>query len=164
MSEHVGREMLSTYSASLFSLLRPGGRLVNHAISRRPGPPGGYSRTSFIDRYVFPDGELQPLAVMVEELEEAGFEVRDVESLREYYAQTLRAWVANLEGDWDRAVQLTSPGRARVWRLYMAGSALAFEGNRIGVNQVLAVRADGRGVSGMPRTRAARAPVAGPDF
>jgi cyclopropane-fatty-acyl-phospholipid synthase len=163
MSEHVGQVMLPTYSADLFALLRPGGRLLNHAISRRPGSPGGFSRTSFIDRYVFPDGELQPLAVMVEALEEAGFEVRDVESLREHYALTLRAWVANLEANWDRAVQLTSPGRARVWRLYMAGSALGFEGNRIGVNQVLAVRPHVRGVSGMPRTRASLlAPVTNP--
>ena len=154
MAEHVGQAMLPTYSADLFALLRPGGRLLNHAISRRPGSPGHFSRTSFIDRYVFPDGELEPMAVMVEALEGAGFEVRDVESLREHYALTLRAWVANLEANWDRAVQLTSAGRARVWRLYMAGSALAFEGNRIGVNQVLAVRPDVRGVSGMPRTRA----------
>ena len=154
MAEHVGQAMLPTYSADLFALLRPGGRLLNHAISRRPGSPGGFSRTSFIGRYVFPDGELEPLAVMVEALEDAGFEVRDVESLREHYALTLRTWVANLEANWDRAVELTSPGRARVWRLYMAGSALAFEGNRIGVNQVLAVRPDVHGVSGMPRTRA----------
>jgi cyclopropane-fatty-acyl-phospholipid synthase len=128
--------------------------LLNHAISRRPGPPEGFSRTSFIDRYVFPDGELEPLSVMVGALEEAGFEVRDVESLREHYALTLRAWVANLEANWDHAVELSTAGRARVWRLYMAGSALAFEGNRIGVNQVLAVRPEVRGVRGMPRSRA----------
>lgn len=154
MAEHVGRAMLSTYSAGLFDLMRPGGRLLNHAISRRPGQVARFSRTSFIDRYVFPDGELQPMAGMVEALEHAGFEVRDVESLREHYALTLRAWVANLEANWDKAVQLTSAGRARVWRLYMAGSALAFEGNRIGVNQVLAVRPDARGFSGMPLGRA----------
>ncbi|HEY8655039.1 MAG TPA: cyclopropane-fatty-acyl-phospholipid synthase family protein [Dermatophilaceae bacterium] len=163
MAEHVGRAMLPTYSAELFGLLRPGGRLLNHAISRRPGELERFSRTSFIDRYVFPDGELQPMAAMVEALEDAGFEVRDVESLREHYALTLRAWVANLEANWDRAVELTSAGRARVWRLYMAGSALAFEGNRIGVNQVLAVRPDVRGVSGMPRSRASLlAPVVTP--
>src|SRR5665811_995322 len=154
MAEHVGRAMLPTYSAELFGLLRPGGRLLNHAISRRPGELGRFSRTSFIDRYVFPDGELQPMAAMVEALEDAGFEVRDVEALREHYALTLRAWVANLEANWDRAVELTTAGRARVWRLYMAGSALAVEGNRIGLNQVLAVRPEVRGVSGMPRSRA----------
>lgn len=163
MSEHVGQAMLPTYYKDLFALLRPGGRLLNHAISRRPGSPEGFSRTSFIDRYVFPDGELQPMSVMVEAMEDVGFEVRDVESLREHYAMTLRAWVANLEANWDRAVELASPGRARVWRLYMAGSALAFEANRIGVNQVLAVRPDARGVSGMPRSRASLlAPVVTP--
>ena len=154
MSEHVGQAMLPTYYKDLFALLRPGGRLLNHAISRRPGSPEGFSRTSFIDRYVFPDGELQPMSVMVEAMEDVGFEVRDVESLREHYAMTLRAWVANLEANWDRAVELASPGRARVWRLYMAGSAFGFEANRLGVNQVLAVRPARRGVSGMPRTRA----------
>ena len=154
MAEHVGHDLLPTYSANLFSLLSPGGRLLNHAISRRPGPSERYERTSFIGRYVFPDGELEPLSVMVGALEDAGFEVRDVESLREHYALTLRAWVANLEAGWDRAVELSTAGRARVWRLYMAGCALAFEGNRIGVNQVLAVRPEARGLSGMPRTRA----------
>ena len=161
MSEHVGKAMLPTYSEELFRLLRPGGRLLNHAISRRPGPSDGFSRTSFIDRYVFPDGELEPMATMVEAMEEVGFEVRDVESLREHYALTLRAWVANLEASWDRAVELTSPGRARIWRLYMAGSALGFEANRLGVNQVLAVRPDPRGGSRMPLTRASLLALAG---
>ena len=155
MAEHVGAEMLPVYAADLFALLRPEGRLLNHAISRRPGPRTAFSKTSFIDRYVFPDGELEPMALMIESLEGVGFEVRDVESLREHYALTLRQWVANLEADWDEAVRLTSAGRARIWRLYMAGSALAFEGNHIGINQVLAVKPSSRGASGLPRTRAA---------
>jgi cyclopropane-fatty-acyl-phospholipid synthase len=145
--------MLPTYAAELFALLRPGGRLLNHAISRRPGDAPKFSKTSFIDRYVFPDGELEPMGVMVTAIEGAGFEVRDVESLREHYALTLRAWAANLERDWDEAVRLTSAGRARVWRLYIAGSALAFEAGRIGINQVLAVKPGPDGASGMPRTR-----------
>ena len=153
MAEHVGADMLPTYAADLFALLRPQGRLLNHAISRRPGSPAAFDKTSFIDRYVFPDGELEPLAVMVEAIEGAGFEVRDVESLREHYALTLRAWVANLEANWDEAVRLTSAARARIWRLYMAGSALAFEDNRLGVNQVLAVKPGDRGRSALPRTR-----------
>ncbi|MFL6168988.1 MAG: class I SAM-dependent methyltransferase [Ornithinibacter sp.] len=156
MAEHVGLSQLGEYAAHLHALLSPGGRLLNHAISRRPGPPGDPTgdKTSFIDRYVFPDGELHPVATMVDVLESAGFEVRDVESLREHYAHTLRAWVANLEQDWDEAVRLSSPGRARIWRLYMAGSALAFQSNRLGVNQVLAVRPGPGGTSGLPRTRA----------
>ena len=155
MAEHVGLSQLGEYATHLHDLLAPGGRLLNHAISRRPGPPDDPKgdRTSFIDRYVFPDGELHPLSTMVDVLESAGFEVRDVESLREHYAHTLRAWVANLEQHWDQAVSLSSAGRARVWRLYMAGSALGFRSNRLGINQVLAVKPDARGHSGMPATR-----------
>jgi len=151
MAEHVGREPYLDYARTLLGLLRPGGRLLNHQIARRPGPPR--EGVSFIQAYVFPDGELSPLADTVAALEEAGFEMRDVESLREHYALTLRRWVANLEQEWDRAVELASVGRARVWRLYMAGSALAFEAGRIGVNQVLAVRPGPGGRSGMPLTR-----------
>ncbi len=81
------------------------------------------------------------------------FEVRDVESLREHYGRTTRAWVANLESDWDRAVSLVGRPRARIWQLYLAGSALAFEANRISVHQVLAVKTDRNGGSGMPSTR-----------
>ncbi len=155
MAEHVGLSQIGEYAAHLYALLAPQGRLLNHAISRRPGPPGDPKgdKTSFIDRYVFPDGELHPLSVMVDVLESAGFEVRDVESLREHYADTLRAWVANLEQNWDQAVGLSSAGRARVWRLYMAGSALGFASNRLGVNQVLALKPGPRGASGLPRTR-----------
>ncbi|AWE50717.1 MULTISPECIES: SAM-dependent methyltransferase [Streptomyces] len=151
MAEHVGAERYLEYADVLFRLLKPGGRLLNHQIGRRPQrDESSYQVDEFIDAYVFPDGELQPIGVTVAQLERAGFEVRDVEALREHYALTLRRWVANLEDRWDRAVKLTGPGRARVWRLYMAASALAFERNRIGVNQVLAVRTPDSGESGMP--------------
>jgi cyclopropane-fatty-acyl-phospholipid synthase len=153
MAEHVGTEKYSQYARALYSLLKPEGRLLNHQIARRPGPRS--SRPTFISSYVFPDGELAPVGTTVSLLEEAGFEVRDVESLREHYARTLRCWVANLEASWDDAVRLASPSRARVWRLYMAGCALAFEANRIGVNQIVAVRTTAEGRSGMPVTRAA---------
>ncbi|CAM5234897.1 Cyclopropane-fatty-acyl-phospholipid synthase OS=Streptomyces violarus OX=67380 GN=FHS41_006859 PE=3 SV=1 [Streptomyces violarus] len=155
MAEHVGAERYLDYATDLHGLLKPGGRLLNHQIARRPQrDETAYDADAFIDSYVFPDGELQPIGVTVAQLERAGFEVRDVESIREHYALTLRRWVARLEADWQRAVHLTSPGRARVWRLYMAASALAFEHNRIGVNQVLAVRTPESGESGMPlRTR-----------
>ncbi|MEU9468240.1 cyclopropane-fatty-acyl-phospholipid synthase family protein [Streptomyces avermitilis] len=151
MAEHVGAEQYLEYARDLYALLKPGGRLLNHQIARRPQhDESTYSVDEFIDAYVFPDGELAPVGGTVTQLERAGFEVRDVESLREHYALTLRRWVANLEAQWVRGVRLTSPGRARVWRLYMAASALAFEHNRIGVNQVLAVRTPESGASGMP--------------
>ncbi|MFJ8489277.1 class I SAM-dependent methyltransferase [Streptomyces sp. NPDC094038] len=155
MAEHVGAERYLEYARELYRLLKPGGRLLNHQIARRPQhDESAYNVDEFIDAYVFPDGELAPVGTTVTQLERAGFEVRDVESIREHYARTLRRWVANLEAEWPRAMRLTGPGRARVWRLYMAASALAFEHNRIGVNQVLAVRTPDSGASGLPlRTR-----------
>jgi cyclopropane-fatty-acyl-phospholipid synthase len=155
MAEHVGRDQLPGYAGRLLALLRPGGRLLHHAIARGPaaGPDLGPDQRSFLTRYVFPDGELQPLATHVQVLEEAGFEVRDVEGLREHYALTCRAWVSNLERRWEDAVRLSSPGRARVWRLYLAGSALAFEDRRVGVNQVLAVKPGGSEQDRLPLRR-----------
>ncbi|MFC9298223.1 class I SAM-dependent methyltransferase [Streptomyces sp. NPDC057011] len=155
MAEHVGAERYREYARTLHALLSPGGRLLNHQIARPPEPDEeAYRIDEFIDAYVFPDGELSPLGTTVGELERAGFEVRDVEALREHYALTLRAWVARLEAHWEEAVRLTSPGRARVWLLYMAASALGFEHGRLGVNQVLAVRPADGGASGLPlRTR-----------
>ncbi|GGU94764.1 cyclopropane-fatty-acyl-phospholipid synthase [Streptomyces albospinus] len=150
MAEHVGRARYAEYASSLYALLKPGGRLLNHQIARRPlADEETYRVDEFIDRYVFPDGELAPVGRTAGQLEEAGFEVRDMEAIREHYALTLRQWVANLEAHWAAAVRLTSPGRARVWRLYMAACALSFERNRIGVNQVLAVRTPDSGASGL---------------
>ncbi|WP_329559561.1 cyclopropane-fatty-acyl-phospholipid synthase family protein [Streptomyces uncialis] len=152
MAEHVGAERYLEYSRHLHGLLRPGGRLLNHQIARPPRTDEtAYHVDEFIDAYVFPGGELAPVGTTVGLLERAGFEVRDLESIREHYALTLRGWVAQLEAHWAAAVRLTSPGRARVWRLYMAASALAFERNRIGVNQILAVRTPESGASGLPR-------------
>ncbi|MET9551481.1 cyclopropane-fatty-acyl-phospholipid synthase family protein [Streptomyces sp. NPDC006645] len=151
MAEHVGSVRYREYADDLFALLKPGGRLLNHQIARRPEKDESqYHIDDFIDAYVFPDGELAPLGRTLATLEEAGFEARDVESLREHYALTLRHWVRNLEKHWPEAVRATSPGRARVWRLYMAASALSFEHNRIGVNQILAVRPRESGDSSLP--------------
>lgn len=149
MFEHVGESRLAEYFGRLHALLVPGGRLLNHGISRPPGERSRFSRNGFIDRYVFPDGELHEVGRVVSVIQEAGFEVRHVESLREHYARTLRAWVANLEGSWDRAVELVGPARARIWRLYMAASAVNFEDNRNQIHQVLAVKPEA-GRSGMP--------------
>ncbi len=149
----MGTGPYAEYAGTLYRHLKPGGRLLNHQIAAiHPEPEPAYR--TFIDAYVFPDGELAPLGTTVSLIEEAGFEVRDVQTLREHYARTLRAWVGNLESQWSDAVRLSSPGRARVWRLYMAASALAFEAGRIGVNQVLAVRPHRDGASDMPPTRA----------
>jgi cyclopropane-fatty-acyl-phospholipid synthase len=136
MSEHVGREQLGHYVSKLHGLLRPGGLLLNHAISWNAGPTED-DPDSFIPRYVFPDGEMLSLSDMVVALEGGRFEVLDVEALRRHYALTLRAWVRNLEENWDEAVRLAGAGRARIWRLYMASSALGFENGLTGVNQVL---------------------------
>ncbi|MFF9349584.1 class I SAM-dependent methyltransferase [Streptomyces sp. NPDC014734] len=151
MAEHVGAVRFREYADDIYALLRPGGRLLNHQIARRPErDESAYHVDDFIDAYVFPDGELAPVGRTMTILEEAGFEARDVESIREHYALTLRGWVANLEKHWNRAVRTTSAGRARVWRLYMAASALSFEHNKIGVNQILAVRPAAGGASRMP--------------
>jgi cyclopropane-fatty-acyl-phospholipid synthase len=151
MFEHVGSARTAEYFRVIRALLRPEGRLLNHAISSIGGSVMGPK--SFIARYVFPDGELLDVGEVVLAMERAGFEVRDVESLREHYAKTLRHWVGNLEANWDRAVALVGPARARIWRLYMAASALGFEDGGIAVHQVLGVVPDPAGNSAMPATR-----------
>ncbi len=151
MAEHVGERKMDDYFAILHSLLRPGGRMLNHAISAVGG--SRLRRRGFVYRYVFPDGELLDVGNTVLSMERAGFEVRDVESLREHYAATLREWVANLERNWDQAVDLVGEGRARVWLLYMSGSINSFEDNSIAIHQVLGVVPEPTGASHMPRTR-----------
>lgn len=151
MSEHVGHAKILEYFGHLRSVLRPQGRLLNHAITA----PGGsvLGRNSFVGRYVFPDGELIDVGNVVLAMEANGFEVRDVESLREHYARTLRCWVENLESNWDRAVALVGEARAKVWQLYMAGSAVRFDAGHIAIHQVLGVVPASRGESGMTATR-----------
>ena len=153
MFEHVGSSKSAEYFGTMRRLLGPQGRLLNHAISSVGGSRIG-SR-SFIGRYVFPDGELLDVGRVVLAMEEAGFEVRDVESLREHYAKTLRAWVGNLQQHWEAAVAEVGVRRARVWQLYMAASANGFEDGGISVHQVLGVLSKPDGRSGMPSTRSA---------
>ena len=155
MFEHVGLSQLGRYFEQLRSLLRPEGRILNHAISRPAGRYSGFDKDSFIARYVFPDGELHEVGAVITAMQEHGFEVRDVHSLREHYARTLRRWVANLETNWEGAVQHVGPSRARIWLLYMAGSAVNFEAGRLNVHQVLGVKPSPRGTSGMPARRPA---------
>lgn len=160
MSEHVGDAHLPEYADTLFRVLRPQGRLLNHAIAAVGSVAARGERidahmSGFIERYIFPDGEILPLSRTLDAFERAGLEVRDTEALREHYALTLRAWVSRLRGEWSRAVELVGEPRARTWLLYLAGSALGFEEvGRLTIHQVLAVRPGYDGVSGMPRTRA----------
>jgi cyclopropane-fatty-acyl-phospholipid synthase len=151
MSEHVGHRQIDQYFRTLRNVLGERGRLLNHAISSTGGSKLG--RTSFVGRYVFPDGELMDVGETLLAMERAGFEVRDIESLREHYARTLRAWVANLEDNWHDAVQMVGEARAKIWRLYMAGSAVGFDGGGISLHQVLGVVADATGDAAMPATR-----------
>ncbi|MGI9604613.1 MAG: class I SAM-dependent methyltransferase [Acidimicrobiales bacterium] len=144
MAEHVGGEgELRSYFDQIARLLAPKGRVLNHAISRAATFEGS-GRNGFIQRYVFPDGELHEIGRSISTMQEASFEVLHMENLRLHYARTLRAWVGNLEDNWDEAVAEVGRGRAMVWRLYMAGSAVAFERGEIQINQVLAVH-EGRG-------------------
>ena len=149
MSEHVGARELGGYAAALVERLRPGGRLLNHCITRPSGRQG--ARTgAFIDRYIFPDGELEAPGTVISALHDHGLEVRHEESLREHYALTLKAWSENLERRWPEAVAEVGERRARVWRLYMAVSRVGFDLNRIQIHQVLGVRTGAGGRSGMP--------------
>ena len=152
MFEHVGKVRTAQYFETLHGLLEPGGRLLNHAISEQGGSK--LRPWSFLGRYVFPDGELLDVGDVVLAMQRAGFECRDVESLREHYARTLRSWVANLEANWEVAVAKVGIARAKIWQLYMAGSVIGFENGGIGVHQVLGVVPDA-GRSGMPPTRSA---------
>jgi cyclopropane-fatty-acyl-phospholipid synthase len=104
-------------------------------------------------RYVFPDGALIDVGEVVLAMQRAGFEVRDVESLREHYSKTLHAWVENLQEHWDEAVAAVGPGRARIWHVYMAASADGFDDGGLAVHQVLGVKPFADGRSGMPASR-----------
>lgn len=148
LTEHIGRANLASYFGSLRARLRPEGRLLNHCITQPRTPTRRLD--PFIARYVFPDGQLEPVGLLVGEMNDAGFEVRHEENLREHYALTLHAWGANLERHWDEAVAEVGIGRARVWRLYMAACALGFERDNIQLHQVLGVRVSDHGRSGFP--------------
>lgn len=158
MFEHVGASQLEAYFERLRSLLREGGRLLNHQIGRPPQARTrlGRERTAinrrgFMHRYVFPNGELHEVGSLTRSMQEMGFEVRHMESLREHYARTLQQWCLNLDDNWDEAVKLVGEGRARVWKLYMATSGAAFAMNRIQVHQILGVATnESTGVSKMP--------------
>jgi cyclopropane-fatty-acyl-phospholipid synthase len=135
MVEHVGLGHLPEYFRHLRSLLAAGGQLLNHGIVTRARKRA--RGTSFVRTYVFPDGELHKVEDAIESAEDAGFELRDVDALRQSYALTLTRWVANLEANAEAARALAGDRTYRIWRLYMAGSVVAFERANIAVDQLL---------------------------
>jgi cyclopropane-fatty-acyl-phospholipid synthase len=154
MVEHVGRERLAEYFSRAHRALRPGGLFLNHGIVQQGRDGKGYRASDdFIGRYVFPDGDLVAVDATTRAAESVGFEVRDVENLREHYARTLRAWGANLDEFRARAVDTTDARTERIWRLYMAGSARSFALGRMGLMQTLLGKPREDGVTDIPATR-----------
>jgi cyclopropane-fatty-acyl-phospholipid synthase len=153
MFEHVGREKLPEYFKAACALLEPGGLFLNHGIAdesshRRQGRIGG-----FVGQFVFPDGELVHIGEALVVAERAGFEVRDVENLREHYMRTLRMWVNNIERNRSAAIAQVGEQTYRIWRLYMAGSAQGFRTGRLGIFQSLLAKPHLDGGVDLPLTR-----------
>ena len=152
MFEHVGLANLPVYNATVMRVLRPGGLFLNHGITH---DSEGWQRTidtEFINRYVFPDGELDTVSNIQRRMEQTGFEIHDVEALRPHYAMTLRHWVSRLETHREEALQYVGESAYRVWRLYMAACAREFELGGTGIYQILASKRD-HGISPVPLTR-----------
>lgn len=164
MVEHVGREQLKPYFSTVFQLLHPGGLFLNHGITWVAEPEhGGLSRLlprwdwregAFMDRYVFPDGDLVSLNMVIGAAESAGFDTRDVENLREHYAMTLRHWIRRLEDSVEAIIGLVGERMYRTWRLYMSGCASRFATGRMALDQVLLAKPDPLGRVQLPLTRA----------
>ena len=140
MGEHVGAAQYPRFCSALHHLLRPGGRLLIQQMSRGGRAPGG---GPFIESYIAPDMHMRPVGDTVRLIENAGFEVTGVQGLREHYVRTIRGWLDNFEANLPEIAKLLTAEQVRVWRLYLAGSALAFEEGRMGVDQILAVRKPG---------------------
>jgi cyclopropane-fatty-acyl-phospholipid synthase len=149
MGEHVGQKNYPTYASVLRRSVRPGGRVLIQQMSRSGKWPGG---GPFIESFIAPDMWMRPVGETVAFLERAGLEVRDVHGMREHYVQTVAGWLANFEAHADRLAELTSPEVVRVWRLYLVGGSMAFRDGRMGVDQILMVRPDGRHDLPMLRT------------
>jgi cyclopropane-fatty-acyl-phospholipid synthase len=152
MFEHVGAALLPAYFAQAWRLLKPGGVFLNHGIANRASdkPMRG---PSFSQKYVFPDGELVPINVTLHAAEGSGFEVRDVESLREHYALTLRNWIRRLEAHHKEALKFVDEPTYRVWRLFLSASAYGFSIGRLNLYQALLIKPGPGGESGLPLTR-----------
>ncbi|MDQ6688674.1 MAG: cyclopropane-fatty-acyl-phospholipid synthase family protein [Actinomycetota bacterium] len=154
MGEHVGQANYPTYVEALRRNVAPGGRVLVQQMSR-PGKNGGKHPGGgpFIESFIAPDMHMRPVGETVSMIEDGGLEVRDVHALREHYVRTVAAWIDTFEANQDRVLELVGPEVARVWRLYLVGGAMAFRDGRMGVDQILAVRPDDDGRSGMPWVR-----------
>ncbi|QUQ71859.1 SAM-dependent methyltransferase [Kutzneria sp. CA-103260] len=142
LTEHIGGANLPSYFSSLYSKLRDGGRLLNHCITR-PSDKFPFKAGGFITRYIFPDGELEGPGYLMSRMNDAGFEIRHSENIREHYAKTLGGWCANLDEHWDEAVEEVGLPKARIWRLYLAACQWGFDVNNIQLHQILGVKLDG---------------------
>ena len=156
MFEHVGHANLREYCEILSRAVREGGLVMNHGITSKhtDGRQVGRGAGEFIDRYVFPNGELPHLSMMTAEISEAGLEVVDVESLRLHYARTLGHWSQRLEDNLDVAAKMVPEQILRIWRLYLAGCAYAFAHGWINIDQILATKPHADGTLELPPTRA----------
>jgi len=153
MAEHVGREQFPKYFAIARRLLKPRGVFLNHAIGEGTVPRADTSKGPFIQGYVFPDGDIPPLPILLRSAESAGFEIRDVENLREHYGITLRCWLRNLEARHTEALAYISEETYRVWRLYLAGSGHCFRRGQLSVYQTLLSKLDDTGAAGLRLSR-----------
>jgi cyclopropane-fatty-acyl-phospholipid synthase len=153
MFEHVGRANLREYFDAAFGALMPGGLFLNHGIANQHTASRRGEASGFMDRFIFPDGELVWIGDALSFAQAAGFEVRDVENLREHYTRTLRAWVSNIERNCQAAIAAAGEQSYRAWRLYMAGSAQGFRSGRIGLFQSLLARPKEDGSVSIPATR-----------
>jgi len=153
MVEHVGRERLPEYFNAVWLSLRAGGLFLNHGIAEQSRGRRGWRARGFIGRYVFPDGDLIAIADTLRYAERAGFEVRDLENLREHYMRTVRCWVSNLERNADAAIAAAGVTTHRIWRLYLAGSAQGFHRGRMGLFQALLAKPGPGGTLELPATR-----------
>ena len=152
MFEHVGLKNLPVYFSCVNALLKPGGLFLNHGITHDVEGWQKTLSTEFINRYIFPDGQLDTVSNISREMERAKFEIADCESLRAHYALTLRQWVARLEQHHTEVLETVNESTYRIWRLYMAASALEFEGGELGIYQILAAKRS-VGLTTLPLTR-----------
>ena len=153
MAEHVGRERFPDYFNIAHRALKPGSVFLNQAIGDGVVPRPDNRNCSFIERYVFPDGDIPPLPIMLRAAESTGFEIRDVENLREHYALTLRHWLRRLEANHAKALSFVDEMTYRVWRLYLAGCAHGFRRAHLAVYQTLLAKLDPFGETNLPLTR-----------